>query len=96
MGKIASELSDVCIVTSDNPRFETPSAIIDDIMRGISRPVTVIENRREAIAAALDMAQEKDIVLLAGKGHETYQEIKGVKHRFDEREVVLEHLGKKN
>jgi UDP-N-acetylmuramoyl-L-alanyl-D-glutamate--2,6-diaminopimelate ligase len=96
MGKIASELSDVCIVTSDNPRTEEPYSIIDDILKGVSGFATVIENRREAIGAALDMAREKDIVLLAGKGHETYQEINGVKHHFDEREVVLEHLKKKN
>jgi len=95
MGKIASELSDICVVTSDNPRTEDPYAIIDDIVKGISGPATIIENRRKAIGAALDMARAGDIVLLAGKGHETYQEIQGVKNHFDEREVVLELLNKR-
>ena len=76
MGRIAAELSDFCVVTSDNPRSENPHAIIEDIlvgMQGISTPYVVVENRKEAIAWALHHAEPGDIVLLAGKGHETYQ-----------------------
>jgi UDP-N-acetylmuramoyl-L-alanyl-D-glutamate--2,6-diaminopimelate ligase len=95
MGKIACDLADFVVVTSDNPRTENPSGIIKDIlagMKGTNTPYEVIENRREAIAWALKNAREGDILLLAGKGHETYQEIDGVKHHFDEREVVSECL----
>ncbi len=95
MGKIAELLSDVCVVTSDNPRREEPMAIINDILAGMTgKNHIVIENRREAIAAALDMAKPGDFILLAGKGHETYQEINGVRYHLDEREVIREHLGK--
>ena len=95
MGEIAGELADYCILTSDNPRNEDPMAILDAIEAGIKPtgcPYTVIENRREAIRCALNMAQKDDVVVLAGKGHETYQEIKGVKHPFDEKVVVAELL----
>lgn len=92
MGKIAGELSDYCVVTSDNPRTEEPKAIIDDILVGISDTdceYKVVENRFEAIEYALDNAKKDDIVLLAGKGHETYQILKDRTIVFDEREIVL-------
>lgn len=96
MGKIAETLSDVCIVTSDNPRREEPMAIINDILSGMAgKNHIAMENRREAIAAALDMANPGDFILLAGKGHETYQEINGQKHHLDEREVIHAHLSGK-
>lgn len=95
MGKIAAELSDFCIVTSDNPRSENPSDIINDIlegMKGISTPYVVVENRREAIRWATENAQKGDIILLAGKGHETYQILPTGTIHFDEREVIFEIL----
>lgn len=96
MGKIAAELSDFCVVTSDNPRSENPSAIIEDIlegMKGVSTPYTVVESRRDAIKWAMDNAQKDDIILLAGKGHETYQILPTGTIHFDEREVIAEILG---
>ena len=95
MGEIAGRLADYCILTSDNPRNENPMDIIDAIEEGIKTtrcPYTVIENRREAIRYALSSAQPSDVVVLAGKGHETYQEINGVKHPFDEKVIVAELL----
>ncbi len=95
MGKIAAEGADLVIVTSDNPRTEDPSAIIDDIMAGIpkSRPgVYRIEDRRQAIAFAMKKAKNADVILLAGKGQETYQIIGLEKTHLDEREVVAEIL----
>lgn len=92
MGKIAGELSDYCVVTSDNPRTEEPSAIIEDVLAGISGTgceYSVVENRFEAIEFALDNAKAEDIILLAGKGHETYQILKDRTIVFDEREIVL-------
>lgn len=97
MGKIAAELSDFCIVTSDNPRSEDPSKIIDDIlvgMEGISTPYVVVENRKEAIRWALEHSEKDDIILLAGKGHETYQILPTGTIHFDEREVIAEILKK--
>jgi UDP-N-acetylmuramoyl-L-alanyl-D-glutamate--2,6-diaminopimelate ligase len=90
MGKIAESLSDLCIVTSDNPRTEDPEAIIADIVAGMSKKDkrVVIPNRVEAIGYAIKNAKPDDMILLAGKGHETYQEINGVKHHMDEREIV--------
>ena len=96
MGEIAGRLADYCILTSDNPRNEDPMDIIRAIETGIRTtrcPYTIIENRRDAIRAALQMAQPADVVVLAGKGHETYQEINGVKHPFDEKLIVNELLG---
>jgi UDP-N-acetylmuramoyl-L-alanyl-D-glutamate--2,6-diaminopimelate ligase len=94
MAMTAAELSDQVILTSDNPRNEEPADILADMMRGISpvqkRKVLTIENRREAIRTACALAQQEDIILVAGKGHENYQEIKGVKHPFDDRQVLLE------
>lgn len=97
MGKIAAELSDFCVVTSDNPRSENPSAIIEDIlagMKGINTPFKVVEQRRDAIEFAIKNAKPKDIILLAGKGHETYQILPTGTIHFDEREVVADILGK--
>ncbi|MCP4625200.1 MAG: UDP-N-acetylmuramyl-tripeptide synthetase, partial [bacterium] len=83
---------DEAIVTNDNPRTEKPQAIIRDILEGIplDYPHQVITDRREAIKKALTCAQKGDCVVIAGKGHETYQEINGVRHHFDDREVVRE------
>ncbi|HIP98525.1 MAG TPA: UDP-N-acetylmuramoyl-L-alanyl-D-glutamate--2,6-diaminopimelate ligase [Aquifex aeolicus] len=94
MGAIAERFSDLVILTSDNPRYEEPLEIIGDILRGIRDrfKVEVKPDRREAIEQALKMAKEGDVVVIAGKGHEDYQEIKGVKYPFDDRKVVLEIL----
>ncbi|MDH4058232.1 MAG: UDP-N-acetylmuramoyl-L-alanyl-D-glutamate--2,6-diaminopimelate ligase [Cyclobacteriaceae bacterium] len=92
MASIAVQFSDKVVLTSDNPRDEEPMEIIKDMQSGIGpsdmRKTLVIADREEAIKTACLMANEKDIVLVAGKGHEPYQEIKGVKHPFDDREVV--------
>lgn len=99
MGKIAAELSDFCVVTSDNPRSENPTEIINDIlvgMKGISTPYKVVENRKEAIRWAMENAQKGDIILLAGKGHETYQILPTGTIHFDEREAVAEILAEMN
>ncbi len=96
MGRIAGELADFCVVTSDNPRTEDPGEIIKEIIPGVEEtgcPYTVIENRKEAIRYALDNAETGDVILLAGKGHETYQILKSGKIHFDEREIVHEILG---
>lgn len=98
MGAIAARLSDLCIVTSDNPRTEEPKAIIDDILEGMKdteTPYEVIVNRPEAIWHAMDIAKAGDTIVLMGKGHETYQEINHVKHHLDEREVVAAYFEKK-
>ena len=95
MGRIAAELSDFCVVTSDNPRSENPSEIIKDIlegMKGISTPYEVVEQRRDAIEYAIKNAKKDDIILLAGKGHETYQILPTGTIHFDEREVVAQIL----
>lgn len=95
MGSIAEHFADFVIVTSDNPRSEDPRAIIDDILEGMrdSRtPYKVIENRIEAIKYAVSIAQPGDIIVLAGKGHETYQILKDGTIHLDEREVVAEAL----
>ena len=97
MGKIGVELADIAVITSDNPRNEDPMAIIEDILVGAKEAggeYVVIENRRKAIGYALDIAEKNDIIILAGKGHETYQEICGVKHHLDEREEVAAYLRK--
>ena len=95
MGAIAAKLSDYVIVTSDNPRTEEPSRIISDIMAGLKdtkTPHSVIENRREAICWALENSKTNDVLILAGKGHETYQIFGKEKTHFDEREVVAEYF----
>ena len=94
MAQEAVKQSDKVIITSDNPRFEEPQDIINDMLAGLNaqqmKKVTAITDRREAIHAACMMAQKGDVVLVAGKGHENYQEVKGVKHHFDDHEVVRE------
>ena len=95
MGKIGVELSDIAIITSDNPRTEAPMAIIQDILKGVNQEsgeYIVMEDRRGAIRYAMDIAEKNDIIVLAGKGHETYQDIDGQKHHLDEREEVAAHL----
>lgn len=97
MGEIAGKYSDLCIITSDNPRSEDPMDIIKDIVPGIEKTgcdYTIIENRREAIEYALAQAQKDDIVILAGKGHETYQILKDKTIPFDEKQIVAEILGR--
>lgn len=98
MGKIAEENSDICIVTSDNPRTEEPLAIIDEILAGMSNRASnkkVIPDRVEAIQWAVDKAMPGDVILLAGKGHEDYQIVGHEKRHMDEREIVAEHLAKR-
>lgn len=93
MGEIAGRIADYSIVTSDNPRTEDPEKIIKDIEAGISKTkgkYEIIVDRKKAIEKAITMANKKDIVILAGKGHEPYQEINKVKYPFDEREIVKE------
>ena len=95
MGKIGTELSDIAIITSDNPRTEDPEAIIRDILPGAVEAggvYEVVTDRRKAIRHAMSIAKKDDIIVLAGKGHETYQEICGVKHHLDEREEVAAAL----
>jgi len=95
MGKIGAQLADYVVVTSDNPRTEDPFKIIDQILVGVQEgtaPYTVIENRRQAIRWAMDHAEAGDVIILAGKGHETYQEIGHEKFHLDEREEVAAHL----
>ncbi len=95
MGLAAGKGSDLCVVTTDNPRTENPAAIIEQILPGLKQSgceYYVVENRKEAIQKALELAQKDDVVLLAGKGHEPYQEINGVRHPFDEKAIVHEIL----
>lgn len=94
MGKVATELADFTIVTSDNPRKEVPADIIKDILAGIDSKSAfkAVEDRAEAIFEAVRMAEEKDIVLIAGKGHEDYQEIMGIKHPFSDKIVLTEAI----
>ena len=95
MGSIGVRFSDIGIITSDNPRTEEPMAIIRDILVGVKPEdgeYIVIEDRRKAIRYAMDIAEKNDIIILAGKGHETYQDIAGHKHHLDEREEVAAHL----
>ncbi|MDE6145434.1 MAG: UDP-N-acetylmuramoyl-L-alanyl-D-glutamate--2,6-diaminopimelate ligase, partial [Muribaculaceae bacterium] len=93
MASEAARLSDSVILTSDNPRTEDPRAILADMEAGLTaetRPkATVIVDRREAINAAVALAEPGDVILIAGKGHEDYQEINGVKHHFDDREEAM-------
>ena len=96
MSQIASKLSDKVILTSDNPRTEDPKKILEDMKAGIpkskERNVMIIEDRKEAIRTACNLVKEHDIILVAGKGHETYQEINGVRHHFDDKEILNELL----
>jgi UDP-N-acetylmuramoyl-L-alanyl-D-glutamate--2,6-diaminopimelate ligase len=90
MGAAAQKWADICYVTSDNPRTEDPGEIIRNILDGMDRQLTVAvePDRRKAIALALEEARAGDIVILLGKGHETYQEVNGARVPFDEREIV--------
>lgn len=96
MAKIASELSDKAILTSDNPRNEDPEVILDEMEKGVEahnyKKLLRITDRKQAIKTACQLAQPNDIILIAGKGHETYQEINGVRHHFDDMETVKEIL----
>jgi UDP-N-acetylmuramoyl-L-alanyl-D-glutamate--2,6-diaminopimelate ligase len=95
MGEVSSRLADLTIVTSDNPRFEEPMDIINDILTGVHKAdgaYVTIPDRKEAIRYCMDHGQAGDVVILAGKGHEDYQEIQGVKHHMDERELIEEIL----
>ncbi|MNE13670.1 UDP-N-acetylmuramoyl-L-alanyl-D-glutamate--2,6-diaminopimelate ligase [compost metagenome] len=96
MGEIASELSDKVIITSDNPRDEEPEVIINEMEQGVApqnyKRVLTITDRKQAIKTACQLAQPNDIILIAGKGHETYQEIKGIRHDFDDMKIVKEIL----
>ena len=94
MAQEAAKQSDKVIITSDNPRFEEPQDIINDMLAGLNkeemRKVLTIVDRKEAIRTACMLAQANDVILIAGKGHENYQDVKGVKHHFDDKEVVRE------
>jgi UDP-N-acetylmuramoyl-L-alanyl-D-glutamate--2,6-diaminopimelate ligase len=93
MGEVSSRLADLTVVTSDNPRNEEPMDIIEDILTGVKKAdgaYVTIPDRKEAIAYCMLHAQDGDIIVLAGKGHEDYQEIRGVKHHMDERELIGE------
>lgn len=99
MGEISGKIADYTIITSDNPRTEDPQSIVDQIEVGVKKTkgkYEVILDRKEAIEKAIKMANKKDIIILAGKGHEPYQEINGVKHPFDERIIVNEIIEKVN
>lgn len=99
MAKEAVRLSDQLILTSDNPRFEEPDSIIEDMVAGLSTAdmdkTLCITDRKQAIKTAITLAQKGDVVLVAGKGHEDYQEVKGIKHHFDDRETVKLLIGDK-
>ena len=93
MGEVSSTMADFTIVTSDNPRFEEPQDILNDIVVGVEKgpgKYVAILDRKEAIRYAIEHAEEGDVIVIAGKGHEDYQEIKGVKHHMDDRELIRE------
>ena len=93
MGEVSSRLAGLTIITSDNPRNEEPEAIIEDIVTGVEKAggeYIKITGRPEAIRYAIENAKRGDVIVLAGKGHEDYQEIKGQKYHMDERELVAE------
>ncbi|NJN78762.1 MAG: UDP-N-acetylmuramoyl-L-alanyl-D-glutamate--2,6-diaminopimelate ligase [Saprospiraceae bacterium] len=96
MAKIACDYSDQVILTSDNPRTENPNTILEEMEKGIppyaTQKVLTIENRRQAIKTACALAKQNDIILVAGKGHEKYQDISGVKHHFDDKEELIKFL----
>lgn len=99
MAKIAASLSDKLVLTSDNPRNEEPESILNDMKEGLdpllARKTISITDREEAIRATCSFAEKNDIILLAGKGHETYQDVRGVKHHFDDREMLRKYLENK-
>lgn len=100
MAQVACDWSDKVILTSDNPRTEDPQTIIDEMEQGVSptnrRKVMSILDRKEAVKAACHLAQPGDIILIAGKGHEKYQEINGVRHHFDDKEIIVEQFNLMN
>jgi UDP-N-acetylmuramoyl-L-alanyl-D-glutamate--2,6-diaminopimelate ligase len=100
MADIASTLSDRIIITSDNPRTENPETIIAEMEQGVApqnfKKTVSISDRKQAIKAACQLAQANDIILIAGKGHETYQEINGIRHDFDDMKTVKEMLDQLN
>jgi UDP-N-acetylmuramoyl-L-alanyl-D-glutamate--2,6-diaminopimelate ligase len=100
MANIASTMSDKVIITSDNPRTENPNEIISQMEAGVEpqnyKKTLSIEDRKQAIKTACQLANENDIILIAGKGHETYQEIQGVRHDFDDMKIVKEILEQLN
>lgn len=100
MAEIASDLSDKIIITSDNPRTENPETIIEEMERGVApqnyKKTVSIVDRKQAIKAACQLAQANDIILIAGKGHETYQEVNGIRHDFDDMKIVKEMLDQLN
>lgn len=96
MGRVAGELADLTIITSDNPRYEEPLAIMEEIESGIRRTsgkYLKICDRKEAIRYAISHARDGEVILIAGKGHENYQEIRGVKYHMDDRELIYEAAG---
>ena len=99
MGEVSGRLADLTIITSDNPRFEEPQAIIDDIKTGMAKTdgeYIEIVDRKEAIQYAIEHGQPGDVIVLAGKGHEDYQEIEGRKYPMDERVLIQEVLQELN
>ena len=100
MARIAVDLSDQVILTSDNPRTENPETILDQMMEGVPvslrKKVLRLENRKEAIRTATRLADRDSVILVAGKGHEDYQEIQGVKYPFDDRKILQEALIESN
>jgi UDP-N-acetylmuramoyl-L-alanyl-D-glutamate--2,6-diaminopimelate ligase len=98
MGEVSGQMADLTIITSDNPRMEEPQEIINDIKIGIGKTqgsYVEICDRKEAIAYAIEHGEPGDIIVLAGKGHEDYQEIKGVKYPMDERDLIRDILAEK-
>ncbi len=97
MGEVSGKYADLTVITSDNPRFEDPADIINDIKKGIMKTSgrhVEIDDRREAIDWVLKNAEDGDVIVLAGKGHEDYQEIKGKRYPMDERVIIQELLEK--
>jgi UDP-N-acetylmuramoyl-L-alanyl-D-glutamate--2,6-diaminopimelate ligase len=93
MGKYATDLSDYVFITSDNPREEEPMSIINDILNGVEKNnYQVLEDREEAIKTAIINSKQDSIILISGKGHETYQIVKGVKSHFSDRETAEKYL----
>ena len=98
MGEVSGKMADLSVITADNSRFEDVMDIIEDIKVGIHKTdgkYVVIPDRIQAIKYCIENAEDGDIIVLAGKGHEDYQEIKGIKHHFDEREIVADILSHK-
>ena len=92
MGQVADECADQMVITSDNPRGEDPQSIINDIILPLKKAVFIEPDRERAIAYAIEHSKVEDIVLIAGKGHENYQEIAGMRHYFDDKEVAKRYL----